>query len=50
MKAVTLVGGEVRESSELLATFPEGKKGKGKDRDVPLKDTYQIDFLLPLVS
>ena len=49
-KSVVLVNGEVRESSELLATFPEGRKGKGRDREGSVQETYQVDFLLPMVS
>ena len=49
-KSVVLVNGEVRESSELLATFPEGRKGKSRDREGTAQETYQVDFLLPMVS
>ncbi|XP_076454734.1 protein odr-4 homolog [Babylonia areolata] len=48
MKSLTLVGGEVRESTELLATFSDRKKGKGKERDVSVKDTYHVDFFMPV--
>ena len=44
------MNGEVRESSELLATFPESRKGKGRDREGSVQETYQVDFLLPMVS
>ena len=44
------MSGEVQDSSELLATFPEGKKSKGKDKESPVQETYQVDFLLPMVS
>ena len=47
-KSVVLVNGEVRESSELLATFPEGRKSR--DREGIAQETYQVDFLLPMVS
>ena len=50
MKSMVLVSGEVQDSSELLATFPEGKKSKGKDKESPVQETYQVDFLLPMVS
>ncbi|KAL8575715.1 hypothetical protein ACOMHN_055904 [Nucella lapillus] len=48
IESVTLISGEVRDGNEMLATFPEGKKGKAKDKDVKVKDTYHVDFLLPM--
>lgn len=48
--STTLIDGQVRPPGELLATVPESKKGKGKERETPAQDAFSVDFLMPLLG
>nr|KAG5689612.1 hypothetical protein BaRGS_032370 [Batillaria attramentaria] len=47
-KSVALIDGEMRNPSDLLAAFPDSKKGKGRERESPTQERFSVDFLLSL--
>lgn len=49
-RSTAMVNGEIRDFHELLIGEDAKKKGKGRDADHCPRESFKVDFMMPLVS